>query len=399
VDGRASVALLPGDYRVLVTRGPEYEEVEREITVVADSDTSEVVDLARVVPTPGVLCADYHIHTTRSIDSGDPGAMKVASLVADGVEVAIRSEHEWVSDFQPVIEELGLSVFARGFSGLELTTFTWGHFGVFPLTPDRARPSGGAFFWYGRNAPDVFDEVRARPEAPALIINHPRAGGIRQAYFTEAGYDPVTGTVARPELWDETFSLIEVFNASNFEDSREESVRDWFSLLNQGRRVFAVGSSDSHDVRGTPVGWPRTCLRLGTDDPATLTAEQLRDATVSGHSTINGGIYVTVAGPGGVGPGEEASGTGARASFELRLFAAPHVAVDRLEVIVDGETTEVIDILPSDAIDEIERARATIEVDVAPAGSWVVFHASGDAAYDTDGHRSFVVSNPVFLAR
>jgi hypothetical protein len=393
----ATAPLLPGDYLIRVTRGPEYEQIERELTIVADAETSRSIDLARVVPTPGVLCADYHIHTTRSIDSPDSGALKVASLVADGLEIAIRSDHEWVNDFQPVIDDLGLTAFARGLTGIELTTFTWGHFGVFPLEADRDRPSGGAFVWYDRDAPDVFDEVRARPEAPALIINHPRAGGIRQAYFSEAGYDPITGTASRPELWDDSFDVVEVFNADDFEAVREDVAVDWFSLLNQGRHVYAVGSSDSHDIRGTPVGWPRTCLLLGTDDPSTLAPEEVRDATRAGHSTVSGGIYATITGPDGVGPGEEASGVGPRASFEVRLFAAPHVAVERLEVIVDGETRELIDILPSDAIDAVERARATIEVDVATSGSWVVFHAAADAPYDTDGHRPFVVSNPIFV--
>ena len=115
-------------------------------------------------------------------------------------------------------------------------------------------------------APDVFDEVRNRAESPALIINHPRAGGVRQGYFTETGYDPVTGSVARPEHWDEDFTIIEVFNSTDFESTRESTVVDWFSLLNSGRRVFAVGSSDSHDVRSAPVGYPRTCLRVGVDD-------------------------------------------------------------------------------------------------------------------------------------
>ncbi len=398
-NGHVQASLPPGDYRVRVSRGPEYARVDAEVTVVAGTDAPLVADLERVVPTPGVLCADYHIHTTRSIDAQDPGALKVASLVADGLEIAVRSEHEWVSDFQPLIEELGLGAFARGLIGLELTTFTWGHFGVFPLTVDRAAPSGGAFFWYDREAPEVFDEVRARTGSPALIINHPRAGGLRQGYFTEAGYDRTTGTVARPERWDDEFTVVEVFNSADFERARESEVADWFSLLTRGRRVYAVGSSDSHELRDTPVGWPRTCLYLGTDDPATVAPEAVRDATLAGRSTISGGLYLELTGPGGVGPGQEATGVGPRATLEARIFAAPHVSVDRLEVIVDGATTETIPIGPGDAIDAIERVRATIEVDVAEAGSFVVVHAASDTPFDTDGHRPFVVSNPIFLRR
>ena len=31
-----------------------------------------------------MLCADYHVHTHRSVDSGDDAALKVSGLVADG---------------------------------------------------------------------------------------------------------------------------------------------------------------------------------------------------------------------------------------------------------------------------------------------------------------------------
>ena len=400
-DGVETFTLLPGDYRVRVSRGPEYERVDTMVTVSEGVETPLVAALTRVVPTPGVLCADFHIHTTRSIDSEDPGERKIRALVADGLEIAIRSEHEWVSDFQPLIDELGLASFVRGLSGLELTTFTWGHFGVFPLTPDPALPSAGAFFWYERDAPAVFDEVRARAGSPTLIINHPRAGGIRQGYFTEAGFDPLTGSVARPELWDEDFSVVEVFNSSDFEGARDNVVQDWFSLLNSGRRVFAVGSSDSHQLAVDPAGWPRTCLAVGLDEPSMVTPEQVRDATQAGHSTINGGIYMQVRASGGEGPGDTASGVGAATSLEVELYAASHVDVDQLEIIVDGATTELIPIVPGDAdpMNPVVRARATIDVDVASTGSWVVLHASGETAFDTNAHRPFVVSNPIFLTR
>ena len=111
--------------------------------------------------------ADYHMHTHRSVDSEDTGRAKVSALVADGLEIAIRSEHEWVSDFQPVIDELGLSDFAIGFAGEELTTFTYGHFGVFPLVVEPTRPSSGAVTWFDRLAPEVFTEAhRARVLEP-----------------------------------------------------------------------------------------------------------------------------------------------------------------------------------------------------------------------------------------
>ena len=367
------------------------------LDLTAGSTTTVAAALMRAFDTPGLMCADYHIHTHRSVDSNDTGRQKISALVADGLEIAIRSEHEWVSDFQPVIEELGLADFALGLAGEELTTFTYGHFGVFPLTVETTRPSSGAVSWFHRFAPAVFTEVRGRPESPLLIINHPRAGGIRQGYFNEAGYDPITGTVTHPENWDETFDVVEVFNSGDFERFRGSTVVDWFSLLSTGRQVMTVGSSDSHHIEQDPVGYPRTCLWIGEDDPRRITGARVRDVTRSGASFVTGGIYVEATGPMGILPGGTATGVGARASIDVTLRAPSFIDIDQLEVIVNGVSTEIIPI--ADGVDAV-RFSETIQVDVPASGAWVVLHASAatepDVAY---GGRPFAVTNPMFLRR
>lgn len=396
-DGHVDLHVAPGAYRLVVTRGWEMERHDQQLELSAGEMRDVEAALPRAFETPGLMCADYHIHTHRSVDSDDTGHAKIAALVADGLEIAIRAEHEWVTDFQPVIEDLGLQAFAIGLAGEELTTFTYGHFGVFPLEVQPSRPSGGAVRWFNRLAPEVFDEIRARAESPLLIIHHPRAGGLKQGYFTEAGYDAVTGMVAHPENWDDAFDVVEVFNAGDFERFRDSTVADWFSLLSAGRRVITVGSSDSHHTTEDPVGYPRTCLWIGEDDPRALTGERIRDVTHSGASFVTGGIYLEAIGPSGILPGGTATGVGARASIAVTLRAPSFIDVDQLEVIVNGTTTEIIPI--ADATEAI-RFDDTIEVDVPASGAWVVLHASSstepDIAY---GGRPFAVSNPMFLRR
>src|SRR5690349_20409023 len=68
------------------------------------------------------------------------------------------------------------------------------------------------------------------------------------------------------------------------------------------------------------------------------TTNEVRDATIAGHSVISGGIYLDVLGPGDTRPGDEARGTGDTARFTVTVQAALWIDVDRLEVIVDGAT-------------------------------------------------------------
>ncbi|MCB9615471.1 MAG: CehA/McbA family metallohydrolase [Sandaracinus sp.] len=396
-DGQVTLPVLPGTHRVIVSRGFEYDLFESDVTVTAGETTNVPVMLERVVDTTGVMCADYHIHTNRSPDSEDPVRFKLHSAAGDGLEIPCRSDHEWVVSWDELVQEESLNEWIFGVTSLELTTFAWGHFGVVPLEPRPSEINNGAIVWADRTPPDVFAEVRARPEEPMLIINHPRGAAI-SGYFSAAGYDAATGSVRNPELWDDNFGAIETFNDSSFEQSAEQ-VEDWFSFLRSGRRVWAVGSSDTHHVmRGSPVGYPRTCLRVGMDDPEMLrdggAQDLVRDATAAGHFTVSGGIYVDAWARGDVQPGDEVTSAMTRESVRVRVQAAPWIDVDVLEVYVDGELAQSI---PIDASTEVVRFDESIEVE----GDWVVFHAKGDQDLSPaiPGRMPFGVTQPIFFVR
>jgi hypothetical protein len=412
MDGQATLRLPEGSWEVVVSRGYEYE-IYREIVSITAGEITEVqARIEHVVDTTGYMCADFHIHTHRSADSGDDARDKLRSAVAEGLELPVRSEHEYVATFQPLIEELGLADWAFGVGSIEMTSFqAWGHMGVVPLEPDPTKINAGAPLWQrypSADAPDiavetllppeVFAAVRARPEQPIIIINHPRRS---TNYFTVADYDPITGEARRPEYWDEEFSVVEVFNNSGWLANRDETVADWLSLLDHGRRVFAVGSSDSHNLRSSPLGYPRTCLDLGTDDPRALTPEMVRDATGGGHSTISGGIYV-YASVNNAGPGEEVIVPSTTATLHVRVEAASWVDVDWLEIVVDGDVIDTIAVPPGDASNPAIRYQADIPIQVTPAlGSYVIVAAYGDQPLDPvhPGKMPFGVTNPIFLVQ
>ncbi|MFW6198074.1 MAG: CehA/McbA family metallohydrolase, partial [Myxococcota bacterium] len=412
MDGVTELRAPLGTWRVVVSRGYEYEVYDEPEELTTTGETIEVpVQLEREVGTEDVMCGDFHIHTIRSNDSGDEVERKVRGAVADGLEIPVRSEHEYVESFQPTIEALGLEDHAFSLASVEMTSFVmWGHMGVVPLEPDPAAVNGGAPLWQRYpsadtpdtpvetlDPPEVFADVRARPEEPVVIINHPRGS---TNYFDYTGYNRVTGTVDRPEAWDEDFHLVEVFNNSGWFDNLDETVADWLSFLDRGRRVFAVGSSDSHGMRYTPVGYPRTCLEVGTDDPRMLTTHGVRDALAAGNGTISGGIYVDIE-VDGEGPGEEATGLGTTAMLSIRVQAASWVDVDAFDVVVDGEIVDTVALDPADSPDGVTRYDGDLEIDVAEDDGYVLVAAYGDMPLDPvhPGKEPFGVTNPVFLSR
>ncbi len=285
-----------------------------------------------------------------------------------------------------------------------------GSHGRVPLTPDPTRVNNGAPLWQAfptadardrelatLSPPTVFDAVRARPESPLVIINHPRGGA---NYFEYVGYDPATGLADKPEDFDSKFTIVEVFNDSDWKANRDRNVEDWFGLLRSGRKVFAVGSSDSHGLTGSPIGYPRTCLALGTDDPGALSANQVRDTLAAGHAAISGGIYLTAT-IGTSGPGDQVSGAGSPMTVDVIVRAATWVDVDELEVVVDGVTVDTIPILPADADagDPTIRFSKSIPIQAAATGGFVVIAAYGDANLEPvhPGRKPFGVTNPIFV--
>lgn len=398
--GSVDLVLPPGEHRVIVSRGYEWELHDETVTVTAGATTDVTAALEHGVSTPDVMCGDFHIHSWFSADSDDSPVEKVKAAVVDGLDVPVSSEHEWCIDFKPYLADLGLSSWAYGMSSEELTTFTWGHFGVVPLIPDASKLNNGAVDWVGKTPTEVFAEVQALPEDPVLIVNHPR-GAAFGAYFTASQLDRDTGTGA-DGFYSDNFDAIEVFNDSDFESNREEVVEDWFALLRMGKRVSAVGSSDSHRIRSSPVGYPRTCMQVGTDDPLALTDADVRDALAAGRSTISGGYYLTVLGPGGEGPGDVVATGGAPATFTLRVEHASWVpAPEHLEVFLDGQSVAIEDLVP--VASGSSAVRYELELDVSKAAgvaeSFVVFHVkgSGDLSPVHPGRSAFAVSNAVFL--
>jgi hypothetical protein len=147
VDGDETIAVPAGAWELVVSarlrvRGrPAHDHADGQ-------NLDLVVDLPLEVDSSGLQCGDFHIHTSRSNDSGDDALLKVESAIADGLELPVRSDHEYVADFAAEIAALGAQRWAAGFGSIEMSSFeTWGHMGVFPLTADPSKVNAGAPKW------------------------------------------------------------------------------------------------------------------------------------------------------------------------------------------------------------------------------------------------------------
>ncbi|MCW5804823.1 MAG: PHP domain-containing protein [Deltaproteobacteria bacterium] len=305
-DGADPAIFLPagGTYRIYVSRGTEWSIDS--LPVGGNADVNLTFNLRHVNPTPGYLGSDWHVHQVGSPDSPVLSDERIRSAVSAGVEMFAVTDHDYISDLQPLVESLGLEQVLRVVPGLEVTPFAYGHFNGWPFEPDVTSASRGAIDWAAGPAPgvakipgEVYQALRERG-AQMVQVNHPRGSGFTefQAAFQRANvkYDftrriifgdyenaSVPNDFLRlpgQSLWSDQFNGLEVWNGFAIADSNGDGLRenksldrvmrDWVSMLSLGMFVTPAGNSDTHTSIADPLGMPRTYIRVPDDSAAAL---------------------------------------------------------------------------------------------------------------------------------
>lgn len=329
-----SLPLADGKYVVTASRGPEYEIATKEIAAGEPASFA----LRRVVATPGYIGCDFHQHTVLSADSAVATRDRVIANAAEGVEVAVATEHNVVADFSPIAKELGLSSFLVSIAGDELTSDAsrkpWGHANVFPLPVGDERSRGGALPVRDRTPKVVFEQARALPGGPRVIsINHPRMKA--NGYFDLLGFDAKTATSADP-AYDGTFDAVEIWSGRHT-GARDRVLVDWFALLRNSHPTTPIAATDTHGIVGQEAGYPRTYVRVAKDDALDAwstdrTAEIVKAIRETRDVILTNGPFVTVSANGqGIG-GIARAGKGGVVALRVRVVTASWNAVDRAEL-------------------------------------------------------------------
>src|ERR1044071_3467308 len=388
VDGRVSGQVRPGTYDLIVTRGPEYEITQKTIVLRPGAFDAEQVVLVPAYKSDGWVAGDFPIHAQPSTDSGVPIADRVASCAAEGLEVAISTDHNYITDYAPVIAATGLDPWLLGIPGMELTTFEMGHFNGYPLRVDPGSTRGGEFRWAGTPPQGLFDQLRALAVDPTqgiVQVNHPRQavlGYFAQFFVDQATAQPYTptgilgifapyGDEFRPENYSTDFDAIELLTGSRLEDvhtfrapnplppgpfpdpqpvpgqivigpdGRPQYpgvVETWFTMLDHGHRATGMGTSDTHRLLGDEPGYARTLLYIGAgkDVPGGYTRDDIIDAVRGHHAIATNAPFLEMTAAGGrIGDTVVARGGGV--DVAIRVRAPSWGKVDHLVVYANSQ--------------------------------------------------------------
>ena len=379
-DGTDPPLYLPanGTYRIYASRGTEWSVAS---APVGSADADLTFTLKHVVPTPGYLATDWHVHQIGSPDSPVLSSDRIRSAVAVGIEMFSVTDHDYVADLQPLVEQMGLSDLLRVVPGIEVTPFAYGHYNSWPIQPDHTSPNKGAIDW-ARGAAlglammpgEVYDAMRARG-AQMVQVNHPRGSGFTefQAAFTRANvkYDYVNRVIfgdyenaSTPNdwlrlpgesLWSDRFNGLEVWNGFSLSDSNGDMLRenkrldlvmrDWLSMLSLGFYVTPAGNSDTHTIVSDPLGMPRTYVAVADDSSAALMSPASLDAVLATQTGANNtprdivitdGPMIDVRVANAPALGRVVSAVNTSVTLEVTITAADWAHFDTLEVFANS---------------------------------------------------------------
>lgn len=399
---RALIAIDPGEYTAYFSHGPEYElDVQNWTLPLPDGAPPIQARLRHVVDTTGWVSADLHVHSTRSADADERLETRVLGAIGEGLEILVSTDHDVVTDYQPIVKKFELQQFLRTEKGIEISPL-YGHMNAWPMTDEPANHYWTVrWFEYDENAafrrmidPHEIVPLARSKGAEIVQVNHPRGS---QAVFDYIGLNPETLESRRPLPDADAFELLNSKGGGNF----EAGLQDLFGLIKNDRRMTATGVSDAHS-RGSEVGYARTMIASASDDPASLDLPAIWQALKEGRALVISGPFLRVNASSGArraGVGETLDSGGGPIALELQVQAPSWMSVDRLRVFENGEAILDRAITASDAAAQDPVIRLETVVTATPTVDsfyLVVVEGSGDNA-PVIGARARSISNPVFV--
>ena len=238
------------EYRVVITLDPGLTSPGRDLVRTGEPTRPRLPAAA-----PGWLRGDLHCHTRYSDGDSWPQEMLHAAAEA-GLDFLGVTDHNNVAHHAEY--GAGGGVFPIVVPGVEVTTYG-GHWNAW----------GTDRWWEFREptAPAVERAIAAATEAGAVVsINHPKPFGPAWEYDT-------VGAAHAIEVWNGPWGGLNV-----------ASLAFWDAQLQAGRRLVAVGGSDTHILRGAdrdprhaPMpGSPTTWVQAGPNPDAAAILRGIR---------------------------------------------------------------------------------------------------------------------------
>jgi len=396
------VRLPVGIYLASASRGPEYTRDQKIIEILKDDRQDLVLTIDKVVETPNLISLDPHMHTTNS-DGQMAVPERLKSVVAEGVDVAVATDHNFITDYLGPLKKLGLDKYLAVLSGCEVTKPSMIHYNTYPMQVKEEEDDRGAIEIGPDDVSALFAASRTANPLAFLQVNHPRAGTL--GYFNNFELDKDAAAFAKKAI-DLSFNLFEAMNGPSFFRGNQEAIEDWLHLLNRGYYFPIVGSSDTHAIDGAEPGFSRTYIYYAGKKAEALDANAVLRALGKGKSFVSNGPIVDFKVNGASSPGDSLTAKGGTVDLAMKVTGAPWVSVDEVRLIINGERRIIFPIKASEK--SLEKFRQQISLNLEKDAALVlevlgkktlypVIQRQTGEGLPANASLPYALTNPIFI--
>ena len=385
-NGRADLAVAPGEYKIIASRGFEYSAPSTLLSISAGETAKRTLILERQVVTDDWIACDTHVHTVTHSGHGDCTIEeRMATLAGEGIEFPIATDHNKQIDYRPTAKQVGVTNYFTPVIGNEVTT-KHGHFNAFPALAKGRTPNHNELDW-GK----LFADIYSTPNMRVAILNHARDLHSSFRPFSPRHHLSLTGD--NLDDWQQNFNAMELINSGAVQTDPMELFTDWCGLINHGLRVTPVGCSDSHDVSRYIVGQGRTYIQADDHSPGSINTEAALDSFLNGRVIVSYGLLVQLQvasstdSANSKGPGDTLTikpTSDPTKPIVLKIMAkvlAPHWSRPRkIQLFLNGMPKFTAELNPKTVAGQPFTATAEwkIPADELPHDAWLTAVATGD---------------------
>lgn len=332
-NGQALLGLPAGTYTFYATRGFEYGVDSVRAVLSAGDQLRHRFTLRREVPTIGWVSTDTHIHTFTWSRHGDAtAAERVLTIAGEGIELPVITDHNVHVDLRPFAVDQAVDRYFTTVTGNEVTTRV-GHFNIFPVDGPVIDHRGATWQALARQFGNLQDR--------AIILNHARD--------IHLGFRPFDSTLhiasagQRLDKWELPANAMEVINSGSQQTDQMQLTLDWFGMLNGGKLLTPVGSSDSHDVSRFLVGQARTYVRCNDEDASSINVREALANFIEGNVMVSFGLLAEIEVNDSYGPGELVPGSD-EIKIAVRVLGPSWASAQTISLYANGKKVRSADV-------------------------------------------------------
>lgn len=410
--GNETMDLPTGHYKIIFSRGMEYNTYEEDIFIAFSRENVINAELKHIINVPGYVSADVGVRTNKSYDCYVTPEERVVAAAAEGVEYLVSGDSNQATDLSSAVAAKGLGKYIKTGIGKRIEFMgakNLGNILVWPLRQLDLSAAKEGQELEALNPARLMGVLRSK--YPNSLIQVDRALFPIEGYFANYGYHKDKKTVIKDNDFSYDFDLLDIWDGKRQGIIRETlnlQFNTWFEGYD---KIKPFGGSKSVMSWGEELGYPRVYIASSAENPSQINENEIVESIRKGNYLITNGplIKFTI---NGKPPGSLITDTDGKVDCHLEVMAPPWAPTSYIDLNLDGIFFRRIIQPPSQDVVRFPRAStpkgsedfqititkdSIITVEVASTGEADLAPIVPPHPYQTGGVKTFAITAPIFI--